>query len=140
MCVSSTRAHANVQGFPVVYRASFSFFRCLHASIGSLPLFFSLYSRLSVYTRTQMPRVDVGRVISPESKAPASGVGTLVREFLNPFLHDSSLAWPGLRLCPGLACCRLRVVERLVENRLFGPPRNSLYLHSCRPRTNVRGS
>jgi len=69
-------------------------------------------SPLNVYARTQIPRVDVGTVISPESKAPASGVGTSVREFLNPFLHDSCSAWPGLRLCPGLACCRLRVVGR----------------------------
>lgn len=90
------------------------------------------YSRLNVYTRTQMPRVDVGRVISPESKAPASGVGTLVREFLNPFLHDFLLACPGLRLCPDLACCRLRVVEFLVENELLGLRRNTLlYLHLC---------
>lgn len=70
------------------------------------------FSPLSVYARTQIPRVDVGTVISPESKAPASGVGTSVREFLNPFLHDSCSAWPGLRLCPDLACCWLRVVGR----------------------------
>lgn len=73
-------------------------------------LFLVLSLLLSVYACTQIPRVDVGTVISPESKAPASGVGTSVREFLNPFLHDSCSAWPGLRLCPGLACCRLRVV------------------------------
>jgi hypothetical protein len=79
----------------------------------SPPLSLSLsLSVLSVYARTQIPRVDVGTVISPESKAPASGVGTSVREFLNPFLHDSCSAWLGLRLCPGLACCRLRVVGR----------------------------
>jgi len=90
------------------------FFLPLSSSL-SLSLSLSLFlflSVLSVYARTQIPRVDVGTVISPESKAPASGVGTSVREFLNPFLHDSCSAWPGLRLCPGLACCRLRVVGR----------------------------
>ena len=108
-------SRAYTQDFLVVYRIS------LYPCSISFPLSLSLsYSRLNVYTRTQMPRVDVGRVISPESKAPASGVGTLVREFLNPFLHDFLLACPGLRLCPGLACCRLRVVEFLVRERTPG--------------------
>lgn len=94
-----------------------------HPSFPTPPpvLFFSLspsFSPLSVYARTQIPRVDVGTVISPESKAPASGVGTSVREFLNPFLHDSCSAWPGLRLCPGLACCWLRVVGTVEVRQL----------------------
>lgn len=106
--------YSKPQGFHGVYHASSSLLLRSLLSFASLSL--SPYSRLSVYTRTQMPRVDVGRVISPESKAPASGVGTLVGEFLNPFLYDSSLVWHGLRLCPDLACCRLRVVERFVVN------------------------
>lgn len=66
---------------------------------------YALGSKHGAYVSTQMPRVDVGRVISPESKAPTSGVGTLVREFLNPFLHDSllGLAWPSLP-CLTLPC------------------------------------
>jgi len=125
VCVTSGRSHIYVRARikrprrAILHLSSSPRFRPRHLPLTlfffstSLLLSLSLsLSVLSVYARTQIPRVDVGTVISPESKAPASGVGTSVREFLNPFLHDSCSAWLGLRLCPGLACCRLRVVGR----------------------------
>ena len=55
--------------------------RCVYAAVLIHYIYIYIYTAVE-----EMPRVDVGpRVISPESKAPASGAGTLVEpSFLTP--------------------------------------------------------